>query len=190
MSISPTFVPNLPLRLATEADQVQLAVLYRSSRRDLLTLPLPEPMLTQFISQQQQFHDKGITQHYPNAQTMVLEQNGTLVARIIFSTNTENLHLIDMIVLPILQRRGLGRQLLRYLLDLADENQQWVSLRVMKNNEAARQLYAGHGFQLSGQDELAEYLQRPATTGKPAQDTGKVAQAATMAAPQPIAGHA
>lgn len=53
-------------------------------------------------------------------------------------------------VAPAAQRRGVGRALLRRLLERADELRARTLLEVRTDNEAAIELYRGHGFEIVG----------------------------------------
>jgi ribosomal protein S18 acetylase RimI-like enzyme len=147
------------LRPALEQDAGALAALYRSTRKDLLALPMPAAFIDQFIQQQQQFQAVGIQQQHPQAQTQVLELQGQVVARIIFDHSGDDLRLIDIAVLPGAQRQGLGRALLMHLQQMAAAHHASLSLRVFKDNGKARTLYLSAGFHILSEDAMSEQMQ-------------------------------
>ena len=56
-------------------------------------------------------------------------------------------HLLNLSVAPQWQRRGVGAELTRFLVKLArDHGAERIYLEVRPSNEAARALYAAHGF--------------------------------------------
>ncbi|TAK60161.1 GNAT family N-acetyltransferase [Methylobacter sp.] len=151
--------PDFHLRPVDERDQDFIAALYRSTREDLLGLPMDPIFIDNLIRSQQQIHALGVQQHYPNAQTNVLEYQGQLLGRMVFERNTTgDIRLIDIAVLPSAQRQGLARYMLQYLQQLADTHQASLSLRVFKNNLKARRLYLSAGFQLVDEDEVSEQM--------------------------------
>lgn len=150
--------PDFNLRPVQEHDQDFIAALYRSTREDLLGLPMDPIFIDNLIRSQQQIHALGVQQQYPNAQTNVLEYQGQLLGRMVFEHVAGDIRLIDIAVLPSAQRQGLARYMLQYLQQLADTHQASLSLRVFKNNLKARELYLSAGFQLVGEDEVSEQM--------------------------------
>ncbi|WP_407276788.1 ribosomal protein S18-alanine N-acetyltransferase [Halothiobacillus sp. DCM-1] len=60
-------------------------------------------------------------------------------------------HLLNLCVSPRVQRQGIGRSLLAYLLDQAEKagvGSVWLEVR--QSNDPAQQLYAAHGFEQVG----------------------------------------
>jgi ribosomal protein S18 acetylase RimI-like enzyme len=68
----------------------------------------------------------------------------------------DEMHLIDLLVVPSARRRGLGRALVSAVVAYAERGAfRVVLLEVRRDNEAARALYGALGFELSG--ERARY---------------------------------
>jgi ribosomal protein S18 acetylase RimI-like enzyme len=151
--------PDLMLRPPNEADHNAIDQLFSASRQDLQALPLPPEIIANLIKQQQQIQAHGLSQQYPQAQTMVLATADQILARIIFDTGTTDLRLIDIMVLSMVQRRGLARQLLRYLQAMAAKQQLPLRLCVMKDNPKAIALYLACGFQVISEDYLEQQMQ-------------------------------
>lgn len=150
--------PDFHLRPVHEHDQEFIDTLYRSTREDLLVLPMDTFFIDNLVRSQQQIHAHGVQQHYPNAQTKVLEYQAQLLGRMIFEHATGDIRLIDIAVLPSAQRQGLARYMLQHLQQLAGAHQASLSLRVFKNNLKARKLYLSAGFQLVDEDEVSEQM--------------------------------
>jgi ribosomal protein S18 acetylase RimI-like enzyme len=152
-------LPDLTLRPAQAADQSAIDQLYFACRADLHALPMPAEIIAHLIKQQQQIQAHGLSQQYPKAQTLVLAQGAQVLARIIFDTGSTDIRLIDIMVLPMVQRRGLARQLLRYLQQQAASQQLPLRLGVMKDNPKAIALYLSCGFRVSSEDYLEQQMQ-------------------------------
>jgi ribosomal protein S18 acetylase RimI-like enzyme len=150
--------PDFHLRPVHERDQEFIDTLYRSTREDLLMLPMDSVFIDNLIRSQQQIHALGVQQNYPNAQTIILEYQRQALGRMVFEHTTGDIRLIDIAVLPSAQRRGLARYMLQYLQQMAETRQASLSLRVVKNNFKARKLYLSAGFQLVGEDEVSEQM--------------------------------
>ncbi|MGZ5008851.1 MAG: GNAT family N-acetyltransferase [Methylobacter sp.] len=150
--------PDFHLRSVQEHDQEFIDRLYRSTREDLLILPMDPVFIDNLIRSQQQVHALGVQQNYPNAQTKILEFQDQARGRMIFEHAAGDIHLIDIAVLPGAQRQGLARYMVQYLQQMAVTHHAGLSLRVVKNNFKARALYLSAGFQIVGEDELSEQM--------------------------------
>ncbi|MCK9394147.1 MAG: GNAT family N-acetyltransferase [Methylobacter sp.] len=150
--------PDFNLRPVHEHDQEFIATLYRSTRDDLLGLPMDPVFIDNLIRSQQQIQALGVQQNYPNAQTKVLEYQGRLLGRMIFEHVAGDMRLIDIAVLPGAQRQGVARYMLQHLQQLAGAHQASLSLCVFKNNLKARKLYLSAGFQIVDEDEISEQM--------------------------------
>ena len=63
----------------------------------------------------------------------------------------EEVHLLNVAVAPMHRRKGYGKLLVEYLIELAiSERKHLITLEVRRGNEAARQLYQSYRFQLIG----------------------------------------
>ena len=150
--------PDFHLRSVHECDQEFIDMLYRSTREDLLMLPMDPVFIDNLVRSQQQIHALGVQQNYPNAQTKILESQSQALGRMVFEHTTGDIRLIDIAVLPSAQRQGLARYMLQYLQQMAGTHQASLSLRVVKNNFKARRLYLSAGFQIVDEDELSEQM--------------------------------
>lgn len=170
MSTEPFTTPEFPelllrpAQLAEPAEQAAIDQLYHACRQDLQALPLAALAIVSLIKQQQQIQAHGLAQQYPAAQSMVLVAPGQttwgqVLARIIFDYGQNDLRLIDIMVHPMIQRRGLARQLLRYLQQQAMRHGVPLRLAVMKDNPKAIALYLSCGFQVCSEDYLEQQMQ-------------------------------
>jgi GNAT superfamily N-acetyltransferase len=150
--------PDFYLRSDHEHDQEFIDTLYRSTREDLLMLPMDPVFIDNLIRSQQQIHALGVQQNYPNAQTIILEYQRQALGRMVFEHAADDIRLIDIAVLPSAQRQGRARYMLLYLQQMAGTRQASLSLRVVKNNLKARSLYLSAGFQIVDEDEISEQM--------------------------------
>lgn len=81
----------------------------------------------------------------------VLEWHGTMVGYAVFSIGAGEAHLLNLSIAGAWQRRGLGRELLDYVVGFARElKAQKIFLEVRASNAAARALYANSRFREIG----------------------------------------
>jgi len=150
--------PDFHIRSVHERDQEFIDTLYRSTREDLLSLPMDSVFIDNLVRSQQQIHALGVQQNHPNAQTKILEFQSQALGRMVFEHTAGDIRLIDIAVLPGAQRQGLARYMVQYLQQMAGTYQASLSLRVVKNNIKARRLYLSVGFQIVGEDALSEQM--------------------------------
>ena len=83
--------------------------------------------------------------------TVVVEEEGRLDGFIVFSQVLDEASIHNIAVAAAHQGKGLGRQLLQAALaQMKGSGATRCLLEVRESNTAARQLYAGNGFQLDG----------------------------------------
>jgi len=77
----------------------------------------------------------------------VCEQDGQLAGYAVMSVGAGEAHILNLCVAPPLQGQGLGRFMLRHILDIArGHGADTVLLEVRPSNQAALKLYADMGF--------------------------------------------
>jgi len=150
--------PDFHIRSVHARDQEFIDTLYRSTREDLLRLPMDPVFIDDLIRSQQQIHALGVQQNHPNAQTKILESQSQALGRMVFEHTADDIRLIDIAVLPGAQRQGLARYMVQHLQQMAGSHQASLSLRVVKSNFKARRLYLSAGFQIVGEDALSEQM--------------------------------
>lgn len=95
----------------------------------------------QFDAQHHYYHE-----HFPSADYLVVERDGTSIGRIYLDRRKDELRLIDIALVPEARNQGLGGALLLDLLDEAQAASLPVRIHVEKNNPAMR-LYLKLGFE-------------------------------------------
>lgn len=87
----------------------------------------------------------------PCSLTFGARSDGELVAFVVAHAVIDEAHIVNFAVDQKARRRGVGRELLSYLLsDLYKRGVRWVTLEVRRSNRAALGLYEGMGFQEVG----------------------------------------
>jgi len=78
---------------------------------------------------------------------LVMEAGGAIAGYSVVMIGAGEAHLLNLSIAAGWQRRGLGRELLGYVLKLAlGEKAERILLEVRQSNTAAQALYAGSGF--------------------------------------------
>ncbi len=81
----------------------------------------------------------------------VVEKNNQIVGYTIFSEVLDEVHILNFVIAPVFQHQGLGRFLLKFLLQiLIPKKVRRVSLEVAINNLSAISLYESCGFKRQG----------------------------------------
>jgi len=77
----------------------------------------------------------------------ILERAGHVAGYSVVMIAVEEAHLLNLSIAAPLQRQGLGSELLRFVIQLAQEfAARTIYLEVRESNAAGRALYAQHGF--------------------------------------------
>lgn len=129
------------------ADLPFLFTLYASTREDeLAQVDWSVEQTTAFL--QMQFEAQHLYYHeqYPDAEYLVVQQDGIDIGRIYLHRRIDELRLIDIALLPQTRNQGLGANLLMDLLDDAQASALPVRIHVETYNPAMR-LYLRLGFQ-------------------------------------------
>lgn len=78
---------------------------------------------------------------------LAMEQGGLLIGYGVLSLAADEAHVLNICIDPLVQSRGLGRQLLRALVEMArNRGAQRVFLEVRPSNTPALRLYHSEGF--------------------------------------------
>lgn len=94
----------------------------------------------QFEAQHRYYHEQ-----YPDAEYLVVQQDDVDIGRIYLHRRTDELRLIDIVLIPESRNQGLGNKLLKDLLDEAQASALPVRIHVENYNPALR-LYLRLGF--------------------------------------------
>ena len=113
---------NLGLRPATSADQDFLARLYASTRaEEFAASGWPAATVAAFCAQQFAVQSQHYRSHFPEAECRIIERDGEPVGRLLMNHTDGNTHILDVSLLPVAQRVGLGTRLLTDVLNAAHQ---------------------------------------------------------------------
>ena len=106
----------------------------------------------------------GYRYTYPLALTEAIVVGGEVVGRLITDDSGDHVVLVDVMVHPALQARGIGTRILRQLINRHPGRA--IELRV-NHGAPADAWYRKHGFEQVGADALQAHLVRAATSSPP-----------------------
>lgn len=86
----------------------------------------------------------------PHSTYTVLLEDGQIAGYYAYMHVLDEVHILNVAVLPQYQGRGLGRSMMRHLLQSVPAGTVGVTLEVRVSNTRARNLYESFGFRLSG----------------------------------------
>ena len=139
----------LDLRPIVAEDEAFLFRVYAETRREELA-PVAWPagakqafLWMQFSAQHRQYHES-----FPDAAFSVILRNGTPVGRLYVDRRSDEIHVIDVALLPEHRGAGIGTRVLRSLLSEAEATGRPVRLHVEQSNPR-RLWYERLGFVLA-----------------------------------------
>jgi ribosomal protein S18 acetylase RimI-like enzyme len=149
---------GLVLRPETADDRPFLAELYASTRlEELAQTAWPETAKRDFLAQQFTAQHTHYTLHYPGAEWLIIERDGSTVGRLYFVHWTRECRIIDIAFLPEARGRGFGSAALGDLIDQAGDR--IVSIHVERMNPALS-LYRWLGFEVAEDKGVYLLLER------------------------------
>jgi len=117
-------------------------------RQAMGSLPLPEPALLQMLEQQHAAQVQEYRQAFPRAVDMILAKDGQPVGRLFVDFSGNPVHMIDFAIVPSMQSKGIGSNVLHALCDAAQKRNVRLSLKVL-SGQRAEKLYARFGFEVT-----------------------------------------
>lgn len=150
LGLQPTLAAGLPpgfqLRERTPGDLEFLSQLYASTRQDEMRLvDWTDAQKAAFLQDQFDKQHTHYLAHYPQAQWLVIEQDGAPVGRLYLEQTSREIRLMDVALLPTARGQGTGGALMHGLLAAGDQAGLPISLHVEPFNPAIR-LYRRLGF--------------------------------------------
>ncbi len=135
---------GLTLRPAKAEDTAFLIRLHHRAYREVVE--------HQFGAWDEAAQDRWVAEGLAEADFSVVERAGVPVGAVGVKEQADGFFLAELQLLPELQGRGLGTEILRGLLQRAAAVHKPVALRVLLRNRA-RSLYERHGFVTTGQTD-------------------------------------
>src|SRR5947207_4858687 len=142
---------RLTLRAVTAADEAFLLFVYdRSRAEELAQAEWQEGQKEAFVKWQFDLQRREYDARYPGAEYDVILVDGQPAGRIWIGRNAEEIHLLDIVVLPEFQNRGVGGTLLRSLIEEAKQTGKALRHMVFIMNVGALRFYERLGFIVIG----------------------------------------
>lgn len=143
-------LPNgerLTLRAVTADDDALLLFIYDSSRtEELAQAQWQEGQREAFVKSQFDLQRREYDARFPDSEYAVIQVNDQPAGRIWIGRDAEEIHLLDIVVLPEFQNRGVGGALLNSLIDEAKQTGKALRHYVFVMNTDALRFYERLGF--------------------------------------------
>jgi ribosomal protein S18 acetylase RimI-like enzyme len=147
------------LRPVTEADDAFLGSVYASTRaEEMARAPWTPEQKDAFVRMQYAAQKRHYAAMYPQASHDIIYIDKTAVGRIYLNRNAEQLHILDVTVLPEHRGQGAGSVLMRRLLEEAGASGKAVTIYVETFSPALR-FFERLGFQRD-HEEGYQYLMK------------------------------
>ena len=141
------------LRLVEDSDEPFLYHLFANTRgQQFQVLPLEPAQLEALLRMQFDAQRLSYRQQYPASEHSLILLDGQPAGRLWINDGAEELWVIDLVIHPAFQRRGLGRAVLEHILARAQSRSVPVGLFVDTVNDPAFRLYRSLGFEFCGEE--------------------------------------
>jgi ribosomal protein S18 acetylase RimI-like enzyme len=138
---------RISYREAGDEDLPFLAAVYASTRtEELAPTGWPAEVKSSFLAHQFEAQHRHYRQHYPNAEWLVIEQDGVPIGRLYLDEWETELRLIDIALIPEARGSGIGTAILSDVMSVAANARKSLTIHVEQNNPAMS-LYRRLGFE-------------------------------------------
>jgi ribosomal protein S18 acetylase RimI-like enzyme len=137
-----------------------LLALYASTRRaEIAGFGWPATAQDSFLRVQFEAQTRHYGQTFPDADYYVICLDGERIGRLIVDRCDDEMHIVDIALMPECRGLGVGSGLIRQLLAEADAERLTVSLNVLRGSAACR-FWERAGFACRGGDEVYLAMER------------------------------
>jgi len=141
-------------RAANDDDLAFILTVYASTRaEEMAQVPWSDEQKSAFLASQLEAQHTYYAQVFPSAARDVVLVDGTPAGRLYVNRAEDEIHVIDIALLPPFRNRGIGSQLLGEVLAEGERTGVKVTIYVEKLNPALR-LYRRLGFEVIDQDDV------------------------------------
>ena len=150
----------IQLRQVRAEDEAFLFALFRSSRETEFA-PLPQPQRETLLRLQYEAQARGYAARFSHLDDSIIESCAQAAGRVLLNREAEELRLVDIAVIPELQRQGIASKVLKSLMAEAETTRVSLRLNVWHSNPALS-LYLRLGFcEIAASDTYCELEWRP-----------------------------
>lgn len=151
---------KITLRPVMAADEEFLLSVYASTRsEELARVPWTQEQKDAFVRAQFAAQQQHYPAQHPQANHDVISADGVPVGRIYLDRSGEELHILDITVLPQHRSAGIGSKVLRQVLDEAARRSVPVTIHVENFNPSLR-LFQRLGFQVAEENGFQLLLRK------------------------------
>ncbi|MCJ2185390.1 GNAT family N-acetyltransferase [Novosphingobium beihaiensis] len=140
-------LPNgVRLRAATTADAQLERSIHDANRQDLTLIDGETEFVRSVMDFQYRAKNDGHASAYPNAHYYMIEKSGDVAGRLMIDFGHNEVHIVDITVLPAWHGQGIGTTVLQAMQKVAGSMAVPVTLSVKHHNYGAVKLYRQLGF--------------------------------------------
>jgi ribosomal protein S18 acetylase RimI-like enzyme len=150
----------ITVRRAVPEDKDFLFNLYCAARApEFALLSLPEEQKQQLIVMQFVAQQNAYRAQYPGSDYVIVLRNGHPIGRIWIAEMQDELHLVDIALLPEARNQGIGDLLIRQLQTEARRAGKAVRSSVFRFNAGSLRFHQRLGFRIISEDEMQFYME-------------------------------
>jgi ribosomal protein S18 acetylase RimI-like enzyme len=151
---------DITRRPVNHFDRPFLFELYASTREaELAQVPWTAEQKLAFVNMQFEAQTVSYRESFPEGLFEIISAGEVPAGRIYWSRQPEQIHILDMTVVPAYRNSGIGSYVLREILEEADRTGKSVTIYVEDFNPSAR-LFERLGFRVAAQDGFQLLLRR------------------------------
>ncbi|WP_415328731.1 GNAT family N-acetyltransferase [Chryseobacterium sp. MMS23-Vi53] len=139
---------NLQYRKATEND-IEFLI-------DLREKTMSEHYISSNLPATREVHTQRVLYEYDNAKIIIFNDESVGLLKV--SRNNETIYIIQLQIDPSLQGKGIGKFILKDMLEEAENTGKTVTLSVLKTNKA-QHLYSSLGFVIIDENEHSYFME-------------------------------
>lgn len=144
---------------ATDLPFIQ--TVYASSREmEMAVVPWTEEEKTRFLEMQCQAQLHHYEAHYQGAEHLIILKDEQPIGRLYIHRTSKEMRLMDITLLPVYRRQGIGSQIIGDLLHESEQTNRPVTLHVEIINPDAYRLYERLGFTAVNQQGIHIFMER------------------------------
>lgn len=152
---------TITFRPYTAADLPFIQAVYATSREaEMAIVPWAEEEKARFLEMQCQAQLQHYEAHYQGAEHLIILKEGQAIGRLYVHRTATEIRLMDITLLPVYRRQGIGSQIIGDLLVESEQTNRPVTLHVEMINPDAYRLYERLGFTAVTQQGIHIFMER------------------------------